>query len=467
MTIELAIVGPPKSGKTTLAGDGEGVRHTDDLIELGWSEASEKASYWFDEPDVRVVEGVAVLRAARKWMRRNPEGRPFHRLVYLSRPRVPLTRGQRSMGAAIQNMLIDLGTELLRRGVHIDEDPEEADESSPGLGLRKQRRSEGVTAAQMSRLTRSAERQLNRAFLRMLERIRGEAAVGRIAPLLEQGRVEDALGTFSKTYEHFASEWIELYVATAESISAQLERGLGGLVAFDRVNERAVEAMRGSRLRLVSGLSEAQRGAVREALLEGIRTGANPRGQARAFRASIGLTARQEQFVQNFRAELETGSARALGRRLRDRRFDPTVVRAIEGEALEAATVDKMVARYRERWVKYRAEVIARTESLRAVHEGAEEAYQQAIDSGDLDPQELVRVWNTAADARVRDSHGSMGGQQRPIGQPFTSGDGAILRYPGDPSASAAETAQCRCVLSTRFVRSETLELEQAVLGPF
>ena len=51
-----------------------------------------------------------------------------------------------------------------------------------------------------------------------------------------------------------------------------------------------------------------------------------------------------------------------------------------------------MVERYRERYVKYRAEVIGRTEALRAVHAGNYEGYLQAIDEGAINREELQRT---------------------------------------------------------------------------
>lgn len=117
--VHLAITGVPRSGKTTLAGPD--AWHTDDLIELGWSEASEKASHWFDEPDCHVIEGVAIPRALRKWLQRNPDGKPCSKLVVLETPYGPgLTEGQRRMGVGVRTVLDEISGELRRRGVAIE-----------------------------------------------------------------------------------------------------------------------------------------------------------------------------------------------------------------------------------------------------------------------------------------------------------------------------------------------------------
>ena len=116
-----------------------------------------------------------------------------------------------------------------------------------------------------------------------------------------------------------------------------------------------------------------------------------------------------------------------------------------------------MVGRYSERYVKYRSEVIARTESLRAVHAGNNEAYEQAIEQGELAKDQIMRTWITAGDDRVRDTHENLSGVQAGMDQTFPA-QGGPLRFPGDPAGPADETIQCRCSLATRMVKpGETL----------
>jgi hypothetical protein len=110
-----------------------------------------------------------------------------------------------------------------------------------------------------------------------------------------------------------------------------------------------------------------------------------------------------------------------------------------------------MVDRYRERYIKHRSEVIARTEALRAVHQGVDEMFEQAFEAGTLDPNELDREWDDSVDARVRHSHSFMNGQRRSVKEPFLSGNGNLIMYPGDPSAPASDSIQCRCAVVTNF----------------
>jgi hypothetical protein len=285
-----------------------------------------------------------------------------------------------------------------------------------------------------------------------VSRIKDNISLKRIENLLTRGQMDEALKVAETSVSRMANEFIRFSILAGQDTAALLENLFDITVSFDQTNVRAVNSMRNNRLRLIREFSNEQRKATREALIYGISEGLNPKAQALAFRDSIGLTARQQQAVNNYRRLLKSNSAEALTRALRDRRFDPTVMNSIKnGKALTKPEIDRMVDRYRERYLKYRSEVIARTEALRTAHQGTEEMFMQAIESGSFASDALVREWVTAHDERVRSSHSAMDGQQRPFGQPFISGEGNALMYPGDPSAPASETIQCRCVVTTVF----------------
>ncbi len=120
--MKVAIIGSPKSGKTTFSSSFSGdVKHTDELILLGWSEASEKVSFWFDE-NVNVIEGVAVPRALRKWLERNKTGKPVDKIIILTNaPFCELSKGQATMAKGIVTVWKEIVGELLLRGVEIEE----------------------------------------------------------------------------------------------------------------------------------------------------------------------------------------------------------------------------------------------------------------------------------------------------------------------------------------------------------
>lgn len=117
----VAIAGGPRVGKSTLAdklASGRLVHRTDDLVHLGWSEASAAAANWFDILEgPRIFEGVAIGRALRKWLAAHPEGRPVDTVLWLQVPFEERTKGQETMAKGCSTVWVEILPELLRRGV--------------------------------------------------------------------------------------------------------------------------------------------------------------------------------------------------------------------------------------------------------------------------------------------------------------------------------------------------------------
>lgn len=127
----IAITGGPGTGKTTVAREaaeryGRPVRHTDDLIvDFDWSQASDHASRWFDEPGPWIIEGVAVPRALRKWLAAHP-GKPLNIMViYLQQVLQPqtITKGREIMARGVATVWQEILPELQRRGARVWREP--------------------------------------------------------------------------------------------------------------------------------------------------------------------------------------------------------------------------------------------------------------------------------------------------------------------------------------------------------
>ena len=94
---------------------------------------------------------------------------------------------------------------------------------------------------------------------------------------------------------------------------------------------------------------------------------------------------------------------------------------------------------------KWRAELIARTESCSTMNAGAMTLYQtEGI---------TQKEWISVQDDRTRDSHWMMDGVVIPIEEKFevpetAETEGAWMEYPGDPSAPVGQVANCRCTIS-------------------
>jgi hypothetical protein len=117
----VVIVGGPLTGKTTLARrlGSSRVRSTDELRHLDWSEVSAAAALWLDEAGGWVIEGVAMARAIRKWLRAHPSAPIDFVIVLASQPRGERTKGQASMAKGVATVWDEIVTEVLARGARV------------------------------------------------------------------------------------------------------------------------------------------------------------------------------------------------------------------------------------------------------------------------------------------------------------------------------------------------------------
>jgi hypothetical protein len=99
-----------------------------------------------------------------------------------------------------------------------------------------------------------------------------------------------------------------------------------------------------------------------------------------------------------------------------------------------------------------RATTIARTELIGAVNGGSHAVAALVAEASGPDEPALLKIWLTAEDEKVRDSHADAGdtygaGSGIPLDEPFEVGDDALM-YPGDQDGSAEEVINCRCAVS-------------------
>lgn len=302
-----------------------------------------------------------------------------------------------------------------------------------------------MTDEEMLELLTSGDKAMMETWAGIIQFLREQNSLADIATALEQGRHQDAIRGLETVGERLAQEWIKQFSIAALAEAALADR----FVTYDATNALALQALTARRLELVTTLSRDVRELVQSVVSRGLYDGSNPLEMARTIRDSLGLTAGQESAVASYERALRLGNfADARRRQLRDGRFDARMRR---GRELTDEQVDQMVSVYRRNMVTFRAETISRDVALTALHEGSEELFRQAFESGQLSPEEIVVTWSSALRATTRDSHRAMHGQERAPGESFTSGNGYALRYPGDPRAPASERLNCLCVLQRRM----------------
>lgn len=235
-------------------------------------------------------------------------------------------------------------------------------------------------------------------------------------------------------------------------------------IRFDVANPRANRLIETQSSKRIVAITADTRASVRQVLTAGYEKGRHPYSIAldligrrdntgQRVGGVLGLTPNQTDRGLRFRELLESGEpsemSKALDFKLRDKRFDATIEKAIANEEpIDPDKIDAMVDRYFDRSLQLRGETVARTETGKAVHEAAHEAFAQGLEKTGYPPQAVTRTWRSAGDEKVRDSHAEMDGQEvQGLNQPYTSPSGARLMHPLDDSlgAPAEEIINCRC----------------------
>ncbi len=325
------------------------------------------------------------------------------------------------------------------------------------------------------------EPSFRKAFLDSVADVKSAAQMSVIIRALEENRIDDVINALNLKPEFFAplddairAAYLQGGRASLSALPALTEPGGGRLaIRFGGSNPRAQRWVQRHSSTLIVEIIRDQRDAVRTVVEAGIQAGRNPRSTAleivgRINRATglreggiLGLTEHQGDMVKNVRDTLSDPDLirgyfvkdRKTGRmkprfKLTDRRSDGIVRRAIaEGRAVSAKDAQSITTRYEQRLLKLRGDTIARTESLGAFNAGQQEGLNQLVDSGAVQSEQIRRVWRTAHDSRVRDTHQALEGETVGVNETFSNG----LMFPAEPGGPPAEVINCRCVAETRI----------------
>jgi hypothetical protein len=335
----------------------------------------------------------------------------------------------------------------------------------------RKKRTPSDTVALFDQLARRQEPRISRAFMAGLENVRDRVNATRLEQLLSSGDTNAILQLLSldQSREDLQQFKAAINQAVSEGAKAAAESqpsvtGLNGTqvnFVFDSQNPRLAQYAQQISSTRIREISEDVRQVARNVISQDTTAGINPRETARRLRDSIGLTAKQEAAVQNYRRSLEQLDGDALRRELRDKRSDSKVRSAIENaKPLPNDRINSLVERYRKKYVKYRAETIARTEATRSLAGAQWELFQSYIDEGRIDERQVRRFWKPTLDGRTRNEH-MLIPDMNPGGvgqnEPFESMFGPIM-YPGDPNARADNTINCRCAVFPRIIGLELIQ---------
>lgn len=323
---------------------------------------------------------------------------------------------------------------------------------------------------EIERLTATWEPRMRAAFLEAIASITTPIDIVLLTRLIQAGDVAGALaavGVEAANFSTLALTQTSLFHDGGMALARAATRSAGRAtfqLLFNVRNPRAEEWIRTRSSTLIQEIVEDQRIAIRNALEAGLAAGENPRTTAldlvgrinprtkQREGGVIGLHSRQEEWLRNYRADLASSEPaalrRLLERGLRDKRFDATVLKAIrDGTGIPPELQVKMATQYANKALKYRADVIAREETVKSLGAAQTEMWQQQIDSGKVDADLILRFPVTAGDERVRHTHRLVPGMNkegRRWNEPFETPMGPKLHAPYEGEI------QCRCYEKVR-----------------
>lgn len=220
---------------------------------------------------------------------------------------------------------------------------------------------------------------------------------------------------------------------------------------------------------LITAIQSQQLGIVREHLGSALRDGIEPARLGRMLRSTTGLSPRQARALENYERGLyekfRTGSTsiplRGAGRPLADQRYSVS--------RLDEQKIQTLVDRYRERLVNYRAEMIARTETMRSANAGAYAEWMAAGRSGLLDLTTARRIWIVTPDDRTCDDCMMLSGQTVGMTEAFTLQGYAVDGTPLDPVTSEMPPIHpsCRCTTVLEVTQESMNNAFESGVDPF
>jgi hypothetical protein len=313
---------------------------------------------------------------------------------------------------------------------------------------------------------------VRKAFMSVINTIVDDTIIADLIRAIEQNNLEaayNAIGIQEAVWDELSDALQAAYKAAGIAFSATFPAILNGadgrfVFHFGMRNPFVEKWLREQSSRLITSISQDVRDNIRTIASEGQALGVNPRTTAlnivgrvdpitkKRTGGIIGLTVGQERWVKAAERRLRSPFAEErlqyLEMSLRDKRFDRVVQSAVKnGKPLTEDQIQNLLTRYRDKALRYRGEVIARTEVLQGQSAAEHEATRQVVALGAVEQSAVRREWDSAGDFRVRPSHRQMDGQVVGFDEPFVTPTGARLMYPGDRSlgAPASEIIQCRC----------------------
>jgi phage portal protein BeeE len=294
-----------------------------------------------------------------------------------------------------------------------------------GKQLRRARRAVGVTvkgakaASSARRVADTLEPKARKRVLDALKALDGFVDVAAVAAAFESGDVAGVIAAIGwSKFTRALKAATQIQFAAYHSAGIAEAHALGSALsldfAFDLSNPRAATYARGAGSEMITGITDTSKDAIREIVTSALGGDMTKDEAAVLIRDVVGLTPQGAGAVAKFQAKLAAD------------------------ENVTASDAARRTAKYADRLLASRADMIARTEIMTAANKGQHEAWDQAADKGLISKGTTQRIWIVADDDRLCDDCEQLG-ESEPIGldDAFDNGGEQVDDPPAHPS--------CRC----------------------
>lgn len=283
-------------------------------------------------------------------------------------------------------------------------------------------------AAHFREILRIADRmspRLRAAFIRTVEELRAKIPEQRLAVAFESGRIEAVLETLAledmgkMLLPRVSVPLARVTETVGEVATAALAKRIGAALEWGKLSRRARAWVKQHGADLVKEVSDATREAIRETIRDVFGAQKLTTSQAtRLIRQTVGLAPPQAKALSGFTAELV------------DRGIPDKEIRRLAGI-------------YERRLLRYRAENIARTETVQAASASQRELWAEGEAQGHWQRGEYVREWQAILrDGRICQECYEAHGQRAPLGKPY-------------PNGTMGPTLHTRCRCGERLVEPD------------
>jgi hypothetical protein len=288
----------------------------------------------------------------------------------------------------------------------------------------------------IARFAKSLEPEMARRILRAFNVIRTVLSEAEMVELLALGAGADRVVSTVANFESLNNMLVSTVgpglnggaIRAGAAFSIDLPNALAREAAktgIDLLNPRVLDALKKLDdqvfLKMVIGTQESLQQVIERNLAEGL----GHRAVARKAKEVIGLAPNQERAVSNFEKMLRDGNREALTRRLRDRRFDGTLRRALgpKGTGLTESQITKMVSANRRRAIASNAARHSKDAALDATRLGQRLSFEDAFSKGLANRSETWKRRHSVGDSNVRPEHAEIDGDEAQFDEPYLNGE--------------------------------------------